>query len=92
MSEPVAQEAESNPTALATVPEPARAPSNLWKWMLALVALVAAGALAAVRLAELKREQQAVQQRVEELTAQRVRDLAELSDFRDRVAATSHRT
>jgi uncharacterized protein HemX len=92
MSDPVVHEAESNPTALTTVPARVRAPSNLWKWALAIAAVAAAGALATVRLADLKREQQAVQRQVEELTAQHVRDLAELRNFEERVAATARRT
>jgi uroporphyrin-3 C-methyltransferase len=92
MSEPAAQEAAPNPTAVTPPRAPARAPSNLWKWLLALAALAAAGVLATARLAEVKREQQGVRQRVEELTLQHLRDLAELREFEDRVVATAHRT
>jgi len=92
MSDPVVHEAESNPTALTTVPARVRAPSNLWKWALAIAAVAAAGALATVRLADLKRDQQGVQRQLEELTAQHVRDLAELRNFEERVAATARRT
>ena len=92
MNETAAPQTPSDPPVPAIVAPAARTPSALWIAVLALAVVAAAGALAAARLAEIKREQQAVQQRFEELTAQRARDLGGLRDLEERVAASAHRT
>jgi uroporphyrin-3 C-methyltransferase len=70
----------------------ARTGSSLWIWALALTALVAAGALIALRLAALQRDLRSVQQRNEQLSALHVNDRAERQALMDRIEAAQQRT
>ena len=99
MNEPVAQEAASAASELATAAVPSHAPSGvrpdragLWLALLALAVVAAVGALGATRLVALERQLQAMQQRLDELATLQQRDAAAQRDFEERIAATARRS
>lgn len=96
MSEAVVQEVPQQEQALEAAPMTRfgvpRSRSNVWLWVLGLLALAAAGAVVGLRLAALQRELHSVQQRGEELAALHANDVAERQGLQERVDAAARRT
>ena len=66
--------------------------SSAWIWVLAIVALAAAGAVVGLRLAALQRAVASVQQRSEEMAAQHAVDVAERQALQERIEAAQRRS
>jgi hypothetical protein len=77
---------------LPMVPVATPRASAAWKWALAVAVVLGGTALMAARLHDVQRELQKVQQRADELAAQRQQDAVHLHEFEDRIEATARRT